>query len=375
MALKEGQCQDSENTVTALRVIKVDAGADPRWEGLVTRLPDILVFHHPAWLQVIEEAFNYKPLHLACEDADGQFCGILPLFFMRGLFTGRRFSSLPRTPVGGPLADNKQAMAALVDAAVKQAGGVEGAQLQIKMLSNALDGLVSGLVGVPWRQTYVVELPEQPELIRFGNSRNHAQIKRAVNEAINQGVEVSVAETERELHAWYQLYLETMRFVAVPPRPYRFFEIAWRRLSASGRLRLLLARHYEAGKPRLIGGILLLMSGQTVFYAFSGWRREDQALRSNNLLHWRALHDACEEGFRYYDFGEVTQNNQGLAQFKSKWGTQQSWLYRYYFPAPRELEAGMLDSESQASRLVGAVWRKLPLKATVALSNLAHRYF
>lgn len=375
MALKEGQYQDSERAVMSLRVIKVDPHTDPRWEEMVARLPDGLIFHHPAWLQVIEEAFNYKPMHLACENADGQLCGILPLFSMRGLLTGHRFSSLPRTPVGGPLACDEQTMAALVHAAVKQTGEAAGAQLQIKMLSNTLDGLVSGVVGVPWRQTYVAELPEQPELLRFGNSRNHAQIKRAVNKAINQGVEVSVAETERELHAWYQLYLETMRFVVVPPRPYRFFELAWRRLSASGMLRLLLARHYEAGRAKLIGGVFLLMFGRTVFYVFSGWRREDQALRPNNLLHWRAIHDACGEGFRYYDFGEVTQNNQGLAEFKSKWGTQQSWLYRYYFPAPRELEAGILESESWIGQRVSAVWRKLPIKATVVLGNVAHRYF
>lgn len=375
MTLEEVQYRGSENAIATLRVIEVNPASDPRWGELVRRLPDGLVYHYPAWLQVIEEAFNYKPAHLACEDADGQLRGILPLFSTRGLFTGHRFSSLPRTPVAGPLAHDEQAMAALVQSAVQRTREVPGAQLQLKMLSNTLDELVSGVVGVPWRHTYVAALPEQPELLRFGNSRNHAQIKRAVNKAINLGVDVYTAETERELRAWYQLYLETMRFVVVPPRPYRFFEIAWKRLSASGMMRLLLAKHYEAGRPRLIGGLLLLMFGQTVFYAFSGWRREDQALRPNNLLHWRAIHDACAEGFHFYDFGEVTQNNQGLAEFKSKWGTKQSCLYRYYFPAPRELEAGVLESESRVSQMVSAVWRKLPLKATVGLSNVAHRYF
>jgi hypothetical protein len=375
MSLKEGQYQDTGKTVMPLHFIKVDPGSDPRWEALVTRLPEGLIYHHPAWLQVLEEAYNYKPVNLACESADGQLRGILPLFSMRGLLTGRRFSSLPRTPVAGPLAYDDQALAVLVRAAVEQTREEAGAQLQLKMLSNTLDGLVSGVVGVPWRQSYVVELPERPELLRFGNSRNHAQIKRAANKAINLGVDVYPAETERELHAWYQLYLQTMRFVVVPPRPYRFFEIAWRRLSTSGMMRLLLARHYEAGKPRLIGGVLLLMFGQTVFYAFSGWRREDQALRPNNALHWRAIHDACREGFRYYDFGEVAQNNPSLAEFKSKWGAKQQWLYRYYFPASRELDIGILESESWASQIASATWRNLPIKATVVLSNLAHRYF
>lgn len=44
-------------------------------------------------------------------------------------------------------------------------------------------------------------------------------------------------------------------------------------------------------------------------------------------------------------------------------------------PAPRELEIGILDSPSPARRLVSAVWQRLPINATVLLSDLAHHYF
>jgi len=294
---------------------------------------------------------------------------------MRGLFTGRRFSSLPRTPVAGPLAYDNQAMAVLVRAAVERTRSEPGAQLQLKTISNPLDGLVDSVVSVPWRETYVLELPERPELIRFGNSRNHARIKWAINKATRLGVQVSQADTEHELRAWYELYLDTMRWVAVPPRPYRFFKVAWEQLRPRRLMRLLLANHHAGGRSRLIAGSLLLMFGKTVFYAFTGWRREELSLRSNEVIQWRAIHDACAEGYRYYDFGEVTRDNQGLAEFKSKWGTEAQWLYRYYYPAPRELEISILDSPGRTHQLMSAAWRRLPLKATVLLSDLAYRYF
>ncbi len=140
-------------------------------------------------------------------------------------------------------------------------------------------------------------------------------------------------------------------------------------------MRLLLAKQYEAGRARLLAGSLFLMFGQTVFYAFNGRRREDLSLRPNDAIHWRAIHDACAEGFRYYDFGEVTKDNQGLAEFKSKWGAEPKWLHRYYYPAPRELEISMLESSSRAHQLLSTVWRRLPIKATVLLSDWAHHYF
>ena len=375
MSMQADQRHDIAEAVSTLRVVEVDAQNDPRWEALVSTLPNSLIYHHPSWLLLLEEAFGYKPVNLACEDANGQFRGVLPLFYKQGLFTGRQFSSLPRTPVAGPLACDDQAASALVRAAVERTRDESGAQLQFKLLSNALDGLVEGVVGAPWRETYILELPERPELLRMGNSRNHARIKWAVNKATKLGVQVHPAETEQELRAWYGLYLETMRWVAVPPRPYHFFELAWQRLHPRGLMRLLLAKQYEAGRARLLAGSLFLMFGQTVFYAFNGRRREDLSLRPNDAIHWRAIHDACAEGFRYYDFGEVTKDNQGLAEFKSKWGAEPKWLHRYYYPAPRELEISMLESSSRAHQLLSTVWRRLPIKATVLLSDWAHHYF
>ncbi len=373
--MRRDQNHDLAEPVSTLRVVEVNTQSDLRWEAFVTNHPNGLIFHHSAWLQVLEEAFGYKPVSLACEDANSQFQGILPLFYKRGLFTGRQYSSLPRTSVGGLLVCDDQAAAVLLQAVVERIRDEPHAQLQLKMLSNTLDGLVDGVVGVPWRETYILELPKRPELLHMGNSRNHARIKWAVNKAAKLGVQVHPAETEQELRVWYRLYLETMRWVAVPPRPYHFFEVAWQRLHPRGLMRLLLAKQYEAGRARLLAGSLFLMFGQTVFYAFNGRRPEDLSLRPNDAIHWRAIHDACAEGFRYYDFGEVTKDNKGLAEFKSKWGAEPTWLHRYYYPAPRELEISMLESNSRTHQFASAVWRRLPIKATVLLSDWAHHYF
>ncbi len=360
---------------STLRVVEVSAQSDPRWEALVVTLPNGLIYHHPAWLRVLEEAYGYKPVNLACEDSDGQLQGVLPLYYMRGLATGRRFVSLPRTPLAGPLASDKQVMAVLLQGAVERVREEPGTRLQLKVFSNPLDGLVGGVVGAPWSMTYRLELPERLELLRFGNSRNHSRIRWAINKATRLGVEVHAAETERELRVWYGLYLDTMRRLAVPPRPYRFFEVAWAQLQPRGLLRLLLAERCEAGRIKLLAGSLFLTFRQTVFYAFTGWRREDLSLRPNDVIQWQAIHDACAEGYRYYDFGEVEESNPGLADFKTKWGAEQKWLHRYYYPAPRELETGILESSSRTRQFASAVWRRLPIKATVLLSNWLHHYF
>ena len=352
---------------SSLRVFELDPQSDPRWETLMSSLPTSVIYQHPAWLGVLEETYGYKPIHLACEDATGQLRGVLPLFYRRGLRTGRIFASLFDCPIAGPLAYDDQARAALIQAAVERTRAEPGSQLQLKVKSTSLDGLVDSVIGVPMFETYELALPERPDLLRLDS-----RVKRAVNKAARLGVRIRQAETEGELRAWYGLYQQTMRRLFVVPRPYRFFELAWQRLRPQGLLRLLLAEHVEAGQSRLVAGLLFLLWGQTISYTFAGWRREDQALRPNDFLHWRAIQDACAEGFCWYDFGNVPGGSQGLAQFKSKWGAETKMLYRYSYPA---VSHGTISfpgqSRSAVRQLVRpivrpikrSIWQHLPIKA------------
>ena len=364
--------------VSVVRVSTVDPLADARWDAFVSTRPDAVVYHHSAWLAALEREYGTRPVGLACEDAHARFVGVLPLLRTRGLplldaaLLGTRLASLPRTPVAGPLAVDRPATAALVGGAVDLARGEPGSCLQIKASSGDLNEAPAGLTRVAWRPSYAVALPNDVKEIRFGNARNHGAVRRAVNKAAKAGVRVRVAETEAQLRAWYGLYLETMRWHAIPPRPFRFFVALWELLRPKGLMRLLVAE-LDGSPPRMLAGSILLMFGGTVFYAFNGRRREDLSLRPNDAIHWRAIHDACSEGFRRYDFGEVPVGNEGLAQFKRKWATETATLYRYYYPPPRADQNGR-RVPAQAAQLGKAIWRRTPLAATALVGDALWRY-
>jgi CelD/BcsL family acetyltransferase involved in cellulose biosynthesis len=352
----------------------VEPRTDRRWEAYVADHPGALVYHHPAWLEVIERVYGYKLLALACETDDGRFRGVLPLFRTRGLLTGRRLSSLPHTPVAGPLGSDDAATAALVRSAMDYARAAGGATLQIKVGEPRLEGLVDGLARVPWESTYVLELPAEAEQLRFRNSRNRHRVKWAIDKAAKSGVRVREAETEDELRAWYRLYLGTMREHVVPPRPYRFFRAVWDVLGRRGMMRLLLAEQHDGGGTRLLAGSIFLRYGSTVCYAYTGSSSSGLRLHANDAIQWAALRDACRTGFRRYDFGEVANDDPGLAEFKRKWGAEPTPLLRYYVPAPSRAERRLLDS-GPARRIAAAAWRQLPLQATMLLGDPLYRYF
>jgi hypothetical protein len=367
-------------THDALRVVQLTT-SDPRWQSFVANHPEGLIYHHPAWLDVLVREYDRPAVCLACEDNGGRLRGILPLVRTRGLpfagspATARRISSLPRTPVAGLLCSDDQSTAALLGAAVDSVRGESGTRLELKLAAPLPDGLGDGLACEPWRLSYTLDLPPQPDQIRFGDSRNHATIMRALRKAQRHGVQVRQAESALDLRTWYPLYVRTMQAHGVPQRPYRLFEAAWDLLRPHGMLQLLLAELYSGGRRQLLAGSLFLMFGQTVFYAFNGCESDGRPLRANDLIHWQAISDACDTGYRHYDLGEVVETQAGLHRFKSKWGAEPRRLYRYYYPSAGSVQATALESGGGAAgQLAKAAWTRLPWRATAVLGDWVYSY-
>jgi hypothetical protein len=44
-------------TARSANVISIDPLIDQRWKRYISDHPDALVFHHPAWLRTLQEAF------------------------------------------------------------------------------------------------------------------------------------------------------------------------------------------------------------------------------------------------------------------------------------------------------------------------------
>ena len=160
------------------------------WNLFVNNHPESTFYHLPQYLQALEKESNQKLIRLVCADENGVPHGILPLlktagmpFNLGGVLTGKRISSLPRTPVAGPLVNNIESAKQLLNKAVELAQSSGEHRLQIKYDSADLGGLIPELRPVRWRKSYIKQLPENVQDLRFGKSSTHAAIKRAVKKA------------------------------------------------------------------------------------------------------------------------------------------------------------------------------------------------
>lgn len=373
MAERPIRAPSSPRVIASGGLLTLDPDRDARWASWVRSREDGVVFQHPAWMQVLRRAYGYPPICLALEDAAGRLRGVLPLVSTRGVVTGRRLSSLPHTPVAGPLADAPEIASELLQAAMAVAGAT-GRRLLVKAPSAGLARDVPGVTCVPWDSTYVVDLPGRPQELRFGSPRNHARIRWAVRKGERMGLAVREADTPDDLRAWYGLYLETMRSHAVPPRPYRLFAAMWDLLRPAGMMRLVLAEHVAGARRRLLAGSVILTCGQTAAYAFNGRRPDLLALRPNDAIQWTVIPQLCAAGVRFYDLGEVGAGQVGLADFKRKWGASARPLYRYHYPRHAGQHPDTLGAGAPWRRAADAAWRRMPLAATAPVGDWLYRH-
>jgi len=353
---------------------------DQEWIEFIQNYEECSIYHHPAWLKVLQEETNQKIVKLVCRNSSGKLVGILPLQFTRGVpfrFGGipgaKRVSSLPRTPVSGLVALNEDIADLLISNAIEISKNSSKHRLQIKSFNDNLNSHIKNLSKHYWREFYFTEIPKYPEEIRFGNSKNHTKIKWGVNKAIKNGVSIRYSNSEKDLSLWYDLYLDTMKFHTTPPRSFLFFKNLWKNLKSNNLMQLVFAELDENGKKRIIAGSIFLLFNKTVIYAFNGSSRKDFELRPNDLIHWTVIHEVQKRGFEIYDWGEVTRGQKGLAAYKEKWSSKKLEMYHYYYPDFEDKNEENIDSGTNEGMLKN-IWNILPLKATSIIGSVIFKY-
>jgi len=360
------------------KIVEIDYLNDARYKPFLASQSHALIFHHPGWLNALAAESRTKCVVLACENAAGDLLGILPLMYTRGLpfnigaqQTGRRLTSLPRTPDAGLVSSDDDANAMLLRFALAKASA-EWVRLQIKSTLNLRTEKVEGIVHTNWRPTYRVEIPERRERLQFGDAHNRHNLRWGVKKAEKGGVRVRPAESEAELCAWYPRYLATMRRNVVPPRSLRFFLAMWRELAPQGLMQLQLAEQVDDNQRRLVAGSIFLKFGERMWYVFTGVADRDLPLHPNDLILWNAIHEACGTGIRWIDLGEVPEEHPELVRFKTKWGAQPIEQYRYYAVGAPQESAAAAKVTAQTVGLLRRCWRHLPLGVTARLGDLIY---
>jgi len=174
-------------------------------------------------------------------------------------------------------------------------------------------GLRSRVVNVPLC-TYLLDLSKgKDQLLRSCSETRRNKIRRA----IKAGVDVAVMNLERDFAEYYDLYSDWCAFKNVARQS---ADIQRRAFQAKESRLVLVARH----EGRIVGvSTFRFRRPGVVEYAANVSRREESKVRQNDLLLWRGVEWAVEQGdFRYF-------STAGAHFFLAKFGGDLQLTYRY----------------------------------------------
>lgn len=323
----------------------IDPLTDPRWEQLRKRADGGTVFHHPAWLGLLQAQYGYKITAWCLEGEGARLAGGLPVALVRSRLTGTRLVALPFSDATPPLTDRAGG------AAVAGFGAAVARTRAECKLDLEVHGEVDGAAGAHVVDAYVqhrLALERDVEAVRARFSKS--QVKRGIAKARREGVVIDRGVDADALRRFYRLHQRTRRHQGVPTQPKRFI-LGFVELFRAGLGFVLIARHDGCD----IAAAVFLVAGGTLTYKYGASDRRHLGLRPNNLLFMEAIEWGCANGVRVLDFGRTDLENEGLRAFKRAWGAEEAPLRHTYFA-----ERPPAKVPGRAQRALGPLIRRAP---------------
>jgi hypothetical protein len=288
---------------------------DPAWKRFITEQPEAVIFHHPAWAQLLAESYGYRPFLISLSDFNGNIQAGLPFIEVSNLVTRRSWVSLPFTDYCVPLYINIDAQKRLYHRLVHltHQSGIPGIEVRWGFSESKMMNSTN-----PY---YLAKISLDPDLDEMFQQIHHSH-RRNVRYARNHGVRVEFGFSHEHIYKYYELHVQTRKRQGVPVQPWRFFELLEEFLIRQGLGFVLLA---YLGRECLAGAVFLHW-GQTLTYKYGASRVDGLALRPNHLIFWEAIQWGCENNYKIMDLGRTDIGNTGLRDFKKRWGAEETPL-------------------------------------------------
>ncbi len=306
-------------------------------------------YHQPEWAVCLSDIYRLRLDYYSARRA-GELRGLLAVAEIPPLVGRRRFVSLPFSYAAGPLAEDPTTAAALSEAVLERAR--ERGVRRIELKSRGEHPAAPGFQRASRYATY--EIPTEQGESAVWAQLHAGSTQRSIKKGQKAGVVVRRGATPEDWQIMAELEERTAHGHGLPAPPRRFFVEGCRGLQRDGLAQVYLA-FTSTGAPA--AAITVWKGPRSWIYAFGASDPAHLEHRPNHVLLWTAIQDAIAAG-RRFDMGRAAPEQEGLVEFKRRWGGQALPLAYDYWPTPAGLNVAARDRGSLAA--VAAVWSRLP---------------
>jgi FemAB-related protein (PEP-CTERM system-associated) len=320
------------------------------WDDFVASHPAATGYHLWGWRNVFERVFALRTEYLIAQRRS-RVVGVLPLVLFRSWLFGRFAVSLPFVNYGGVLANDAEAADALLARATELAREGRLAHVELRHRFRQFDAL-------PFKQHKVAMTLALPSSVDEAWTRLDRKVRNQVRKAEKSGLVIESGGREL-IPSFYRVFAHNMRDLGTPVYSRRLFEEVFEQFPDAARV--FLVRHQQT----IVAAGISYCHRDGVEVPWASSLAAYRAMCPNNLLYWRVIEWAIDNGIRSLDFGRSTPD-EGTYHFKRQWGAIPQPLFWEYALLTTD---ALPDQSPKNPKFAGAIdlWKRLPLVVTNAL--------
>jgi FemAB-related protein (PEP-CTERM system-associated) len=330
------------------------------WDNYVNNNQYSSIYHRFGWKRVIEKTFNHSSYFIAAEK-DYKICGVLPLFLIKSRIFGSYLVSLPFIDSSGILADTQNIASLLCKKAIELS---QNNQVDYLELRNPVKIEHDNLVTATHKANFILPIAVGPDFL--WKKVFHENIRNKVRKAIKSNLYVELGNDSYFINNFYNIFSNNMRYLGTPVYSKNYFVNIVNEFPQN----ILIFLVYL--KDKVIGGKVVLLFRDTVYFIYHSSTREYAKLAPNNLLYWRAIEYACQNGYAYCNMGRSNKES-GPYNFKKQWGGEARQLYWQYYLNKGDQIPNLSPSNPKFSLAID-VWKRLPLWLTQLIGPQIAKY-
>ncbi len=312
-------------------------------------------YHLPQWAECLQDVYRLRIEYISARATWWPGCteglqGLIAVAEIPPLLGPRRMVSLPFSYAAGPLVSEPSTADDLL-IALRESAHRRGIR-RVEVKTRGEYPPAPGYQRTSHYATYEVATAGGEAEVW---ARLHpGSTQRSIRKGEKAGVMVRRGDTEQDWLIMAQLEERTAHSHGLPSPPRRFFTEGCRRLQSQGLADVYLA-FTRAGQRA--AAITVWKGPRSWIYGFGASDPAHLEQRPNHVLLWSAIKDAIAAG-RTFDLGRVAPEQEGLLEFKRRWGGQAIPLAYDYWPEPGGLNVAARDRGILAT--AASVWSRLP---------------
>jgi len=379
----------------SIKINKITQAETDAWDTYVNTHPKATLYHLSFWKNIIEKTYSHKTYYLMAVNSNSpnatdnkqqtthtayRTVGILPLIHLKHFIFGNSLISVPFFDMGGILADDKETEKALLSEAVKLGKKQKAETIELRhpqpltwlannsQLTAKISKKESGIDFEPSAMSdqlpsiscatrshkvrMLLILPENSEaLMKSFKSKLRSQVKKPIKE----GLRSKVGGLEL-LDDFYKVFSINMRDLGSPLHSKKLIKHVLEGFSQKARIVLV----YKGSEP--LACSIIVGFNDTLENPWASALRQYSRFSPNMLLYWTMLEYACNNGYKYFDFGRSTPG-EGTYKFKKQWGAKPEPLHWHFISLNGQ---PITEDTSEKSKFDKAIqyWQKLPVPVT-----------